>query len=132
MKKGKPISHDKSQIEVIIERFANSEKLCNLFNEFKIDRSTFNRKIQEFDLHTTYARARELHGDGFNDEIESIKEDLKNGVIDYSVARVLIDTVKWQACKFYPRMYGDKLDVTSDGQKMSTVINLLPSAGNKS
>ena len=100
--------HTKDRIEDIIYRFGNSEKLVDLFDEFGIDRSTFNRKVKEFELHTMYVQAREDHGDGFNDEIETVKRDLRDGKIDAATARALFDTIKWQAGKFYPKMYGDK------------------------
>ena len=45
--------------------------------------------------------------------------DLKKGRYDGSVARVLIDTLKWKASKYYPKMFGDKLDVTTDGEKIN-------------
>ena len=104
--------NEKQMIESI-DKFANGEKLVNLFKECKTDRTNFNHALKKYDLDAKYTRARELHGDGFNDEIEVIKTDLQKGKIDASSARVLIDTIKWQASKFYPKMYGDKatLDV---------------------
>ena len=43
---------------------------------------------------------------------------------------VLIDTEKWEACKFYPKMYGEKqaVEVTGkDGAPLAPpVINILP------
>ena len=32
-------------------------------------------------------------------------------------ARVLIDTEKWKACKFYPKMYGDRQELTLKAEK---------------
>ncbi|MFH2029695.1 MAG: hypothetical protein ABIJ40_03595 [Bacteroidota bacterium] len=122
MPKKKP-DFDKRTIEVIeemINRFANGEKLMNLFKEYKTDRVTFNDDVKRFDIYPKYARAREEHGDGFNDEIETIKQDLKDGKIEDKVARVLIDTIKWQASKFYPKMYGERIDITSKDQKIGS------------
>jgi len=115
----RPIKHNKEIILNIIEKFSNGEKLKDLFKEYDIVRTTFNDKLKEFGLLDMYARSRHLHGDGFNDEIEILKEEIKSGTLNHAEARVLIDTVKWQASKFYPKMYGDKIDVTTDGEKIT-------------
>lgn len=117
---GAPIRHNKKEIEQIIERFANGEKLPKLFKEYGIVRTTFLKKIEDYELENVYTCARHYHGDYFNDEIEDLKDKLLKGKIDQSSARVLIDTIKWQAAKFYPKMYGDKLDVTSENKAISS------------
>ena len=39
--------------------------------------------------------------------------------------RLRVDARKWMLGKMQPKKYGDKLDVTSDGEKISTtIINL--------
>jgi len=43
---------------------------------------------------------------------------------EITAANVLIQTNKWKASKFYPKMYGDKVDLTSDGDKIQT--NTIP------
>ena len=53
-------------------------------------------------------------------EIYQTLKDLKNKTIDASQARVLIDTYKWIASKYYPKMFGDKLDLTSKDEKIET------------
>ena len=55
-------------------------------------------------------------------EINQTMSDLKFGKIDAPSARVIIDTYKWMASKFYPKMFGDKLDVTTDGDKINNTI----------
>ena len=57
-------------------------------------------------------------------EIEDYKEKLLSGEIDPATARVLIDTSKWQAAKFYPKMFGDNkaVDVTSGGDKITDMV----------
>jgi len=120
-KQTKP-NRTKEVIEEMIDKFANSEKLINLFKEYQTTRTLFNHDVEKYELLAKYALAREFHGDGFNDEIEAIKEDLKKNKIEANAARVLIDTIKWQAAKFYPKMYGEKLDITTGGEKIGGVI----------
>jgi hypothetical protein len=38
--------------------------------------------------------------------------------------RLKIDTFKWQLGKMKPKVYGEKLDVTSGGDKISININV--------
>ena len=54
-------------------------------------------------------------------EINETMSDLKKGVIDASQARVIIDTLKWLASKYYPKMFGDKLDLTTKDEKINTI-----------
>jgi hypothetical protein len=58
------------------------------------------------------------------DRINQHQYDLKNGFLDAKTAKVLIDTDKWLASKFYPSMFGDKLvtenrNITADYEKSS-------------
>lgn len=79
--------------------------------------STFcDWKREKAELSDLYARARENKAEMVDSEMDRIMADLESGKINPNAARVLIDTLKWKASKYYPKMYGDKLDVTSDGQ----------------
>lgn len=72
-------------------------------------------------LKDAYARAREDRGDTCSDKIEEIEKKLEDGLIDSATARVLIDTEKWKAAKFYPKMYGDRVEQVHSGS-----VNVLP------
>ena len=43
---------------------------------------------------------------------------------DVNRARLKVDVIKWQLSKEEPRKYGDKLDVTSDGEKIVPIIQV--------
>jgi hypothetical protein len=55
-------------------------------------------------------------------QIEAMAEDIvdlsNDDSIDPNDKRIRIDTRKWLLSKLIPRTYGDKLDVTSDGQAL--------------
>lgn len=57
-------------------------------------------------------------------QIDEIWLGCKNGEYEPSVANVLIQTLKWKAAKYYPKMYGDnkQIDHTSKGEKIQTPI----------
>jgi hypothetical protein len=100
-------------IELILNRFADGEKLKDILKEDNMpSNGTLLRYIHNnIEFQKLYARAREFHGDQFNNEIEEIKSELKEGKLTANEARTLADIVKWQAAKFYPKMYGDKVAV---------------------
>ena len=46
------------------------------------------------------------------------KEMLLRKEIDPSTYNVLIQTLKWKMAKFYPKVFGEKLDLTSKDEKI--------------
>jgi hypothetical protein len=81
-----------------------------------------------------YARACEVRADAIFDDIIDIADDssgdkkvIQSGeVVDSEFvarSRIRIDARKWIASKLNPKKYGDKIDHTTDGEKIqSTVI----------
>lgn len=63
-----------------------------------------------------YARAREIQADTKFDEAWLIASTATNETVQ--VARLQVDTIKWQASKLAPKRYGDKatVDVNVDGE----------------
>lgn len=83
--------------------------------------STFRRwKRDNDELQTLYTRSIQDKSEMVIFEMYQTLKDLKNKTIDASQARVLIDTYKWIASKYYPKMFGDKLDLTSKDEKIET------------
>jgi hypothetical protein len=41
-------------------------------------------------------------------------------------SRLMIDARKWVAARLLPKKYGDKLDLTSDGDKLNQTVIILP------
>lgn len=78
-------------------------------------------KREHDELFKVYTRAIQDKAEMVVFEINQAMNDLRNGTIDAAQARVIIDTYKWMAAKFYPKMFGDKLDLTTDGEKINTV-----------
>lgn len=83
--------------------------------------STFRRwKRDNDELQTLYTRSIQDKSEMVIFEINQTMTDLKDKTIDASQARVLIDTYKWLASKYYPKMFGDKLDLTSKDEKIES------------
>ena len=75
---------------------------------------TFRRwKNENEELRTLYVNSQQDKGIALENEIDDTMKLVKEGVIDASTANVLIQTLKWKMAKFYPKVFGDKVDVTS-------------------
>ena len=81
-----------------------------------------------------YARAKEMQADWLADEIIQIADDGTNDTYTDSEgrertnfdniqrSRLRVDARKWVASKLKPKKWGDKLDVTSDGEKIAPIV----------
>ena len=72
-----------------------------------------------------YARAKQESADFDADNVNYIAELCLRGKVDPANARVAIDAYKWSAGKKKPKKYGDKLDVTSDGEALKSPTYIL-------
>lgn len=73
-------------------------------------------KHEEFSVQ--YARACAVRQEEKFDEIRDIAANTE----DVQRARLLVDVVKWQLSKEAPKKYGDKLDMTSGGEKLEGLV----------
>lgn len=88
---------------------------------------------EDKDLSERYARAREIRSDRLfeqmldianNEHLTEIINETPNGAtitrLDHDKHRRLqIDTIKWAIAKMAPKKYGDKIDVTTNGEKVN-------------
>lgn len=133
---------------VIIDRICEGESLRSIL--MHADRNilptmaVFLKWVsQDKELEKQYARAMEIRADSMFDEIIEIADesnadldigdDEKLRVIGESVqrSRLKVDARKWALSKMQPKKYGDKIDVTSDGDKIENTVTVfqLPDNG---
>lgn len=84
-----------------------------------------------------YARATEIRADKIFDEILTISDSTEDDIIidengnpitNHNVInrdRLRIDSRKWVLSKMQPKKYGDKLDVTSDNERLSSKLEVV-------
>ena len=96
----------------------------------------FFELIMEEDKKKRYARACELRADVIFEEMLEISDTPKLGettvVSDSGTSvktedmtqhrKLQVETRKWVLAKLAPKKYGDKLDVTSDGEKIAAAV----------
>jgi hypothetical protein len=75
------------------------------------------------DFRERYARAKEESADALSEDIKEIGEKTLKGEYDPQAARVAIDSYKWVAAKLKPKVYGDRIDMTSGGEKLAFGIS---------
>jgi hypothetical protein len=79
------------------------------------------------DFADMYARAREDRSEVRVEQIQDVIEDMRDGRIDYNVARVQIDVIKWQSGKENRGLYGDSSTTrlaNADGSNLDLVAAL--------
>ena len=81
-------------------------------------------KLHEFTSNTNHsARVREaliISASTFDDKAEQVLLDAKRDMVEIQRARELAQHYRWKASKRAPRVYGDKLDLTTDGNEIKS------------
>lgn len=112
--------------DTIIELLSNGESLKSILEKNKempsrpIVYTWLNEDNVNFDKEflNNYVRAREDSADIDAEKIQELAEKTLKGTYDPQSARIALDAYKWSAGKKKPKKYGDKLDLTTDGDKI--------------
>lgn len=138
---GRPTDFTPELAELICERIADGESLRAICRDDAMPCTAsvkrWLRKNEEF--RAQYAHAREEQAEAFLDEIIEIADDdsqdtsysdsgPKANTEWISRSKLRVDTRKWAMSKLAPKKYGDKLDVTSLGEKLppAAQVYILP------
>jgi hypothetical protein len=136
---GRHSTYNQATADKICEAISTSNKgVTHICANIGITATTlFKWLADNKDFAEQYARAREAQADFLADEILEIADDssrdtkveMKNGkmveVEDRewtNRSRLKVDARKWVASKLKPKKYGDKLDLTSGGDKIAPII----------
>ena len=113
----RPSEYDFELCKKICDEVANGENIISVLKESSYPSwSTFRRwKNENEELRTLYVNSQQDKGIALENEIDDVMQSLKAGEMEASVGNVLIQTLKWKMAKFYPKMFGDKLDVETNG-----------------
>jgi hypothetical protein len=112
----------REQVLAVIEHIEDGETEAEACRMVGIPNSSFRMAALREEVSVEYARAlAALAGDQAN-KLEEVVRDMRDGKVDWQVARVEIDARKWFASKFLPRRYGDRVDVTTNGKDLPTPI----------
>jgi hypothetical protein len=129
-----------SILNSIFDLIENGKSLRSALIEVKISSSTFFIWIDnDLEKSKQYARATELRSEILFDEILEIAYNTEEGIttketdkgVEVSTGdmlghrRLKIDAIKWSLSKMNPKKYGDKIDLTTDGDKLPNAIPIV-------
>jgi len=81
--------------------------------------TTFRRwKNNNDELRTLYVSSQQDKALALENEIDDLRDMLITKEIEYPIYNALVNTLKWKMAKMYPKVFGDKTDVTSGGEKI--------------
>lgn len=144
---GRPTKYNSKLTGKILERLACGESLRSICRDDDMPNMStiflWIRKHEEFS--NQYAKAKEEGATALFEEIFDIADDSGNDWMEnnnpdnpgwrfnndhYQRARLRVDVRKWALSKLQPKKYGEKLDLTSDGEKVQGVT-VLPAKKNE-
>jgi hypothetical protein len=118
----RPSEYDFEMCKEICSEVANGFNIKTVLKS-KAEYPTFqtwcNWKREHSELFDLYIKSIQDKADSVEEELESIYDMLKSKELDPASANVLIQTLKWKASKYYPKMFGDKVDLTTQGEKIN-------------
>ena len=81
-------------------------------------------------VYNQYINAIQDKSDMVDSEIDETLEAVKDGTLDPRAGNVIVQTLKWKAAKYYPKMFGDavKHDHTTSDGSMKPIITTLTDA----
>lgn len=120
---GRPSTYNIDLASEICEDVAGGGNIMDVLDKKKSYPSwpTFRRwKRDHIELRTLYVNAIQDKSEAVLFEIDQTLQELREGLIDASTANVIIQTLKWKAAKFYPKMFGDNkgIDITTKGESI--------------
>lgn len=102
-----------------IEEGENIKQILSSKNKSYPDFTTWCRwKNENDELHNLYTRSIQNKAEMIDAKIDEILDEVRTKKLEVPQARLIIDTLKWKAGKYYPKMFGDKVDLTSDGKEL--------------
>jgi hypothetical protein len=122
IKKTKPFKEQEiteKQVLDAINDYANGKTVKQVIDKLGIGYWSFYYLIEEkYKLLPMYTHAKQIHTSAIQAEMDDVIEKTKKGIYKSDVSRVVIDALKWKLSKYYPKMYGDKVDMTTNGKEI--------------
>lgn len=131
-KMGRPTKFTPELGDYICEMAGNGLSMRKIAKIIDIETRTIFQWLRVHpDFQHQYARAKtEETADAMAEHIHNIAEGTLSGEYEPQAARVAIDAYKWTAAKLMPKKYGDKIDMTSGGEKIAPVLVRFIDSGN--
>ena len=123
----RPSEYDFELCKEICDKIADGDNIKSILNSderYPSFPTWCKWKRENTELLNLYVNSIQDKGESVDAQIDEIWQGCKNGLYDASIANVLIQTLKWKASKYYPKMFGDKIQQEHSGEVTTTVISL--------
>ena len=120
----RPSDYNINLCEEVCDRIMNGENIKSILasdKKFPSFPTWCKWKRENSELLNLYVNAIQDKSESVDEQIDEIWLGCKNGEYEPSVANVLIQTLKWKAAKYYPKMFGDnkQIDVNLDDKRLT-------------
>lgn len=111
-------------IDLIIQKIAEGETYTTIAESIKVAKTTLFNFLDKPEYSARADEALQRSADSYADKAEDVLVNLKptSNQIEFQQARELSQLYRWKSGKRNPKKYGDKIDVTSDGEKIKHEI----------
>lgn len=117
----RPSEYDYSLCEEICDIIATGKNVIETLNSDSRfpDWTTFRRwKNNNEELRTLYVNSQQDKAIALENEIDDLRNMLLAKEIEYPTYNALVNTLKWKMAKMYAKLFGDKIDMTTGGEKI--------------
>ena len=116
--KGRPTDYSEALATEICTRILAGNSLSKVCKADDMpSRSSVNKWLAEnTDFSDNYVRACKIRRENRFEDLDEVVDTVE----DVQRARLKVDVIKWQLSKEEPKKYGDKIDMTSGGEKIES------------
>jgi len=107
-------------LDEIVEMILQGDSYKTIAQKLGINLSTLHKFTSNPNHSARVREALIISASTFDDKAEQVLKDAKGNMIEIQRARELAQHYRWKASKRAPKVYGDKLDLTTDGKELPT------------
>lgn len=107
------------KLDEILDLFSNGERFRSVAEKMQVSTRTLHKFLSKDENYKKYMLVLRESGDVYADKAEEILLTAPSDKIEIQRARELAQHYRWLSSKRNPKKYGDKLDVTSDNEKIN-------------
>lgn len=107
-------------VEEIISMLIDGKTYRKIADELNTPLSTLHDFTSKPEHSARVRQALEYSASTYADQAEEVLIKAEGNLVEIQRARELAQHYRWKASKRSPKKYGDKLDVTTDGEKITS------------
>lgn len=113
-------------IDFILAEILEGKSTFRIAKENGWKKTTLTDFLAKSDHSARVEKARKLSAETFADMAEEVLLNAESNAVEIARARELSQYYRWRARVSEPKKYGDKVDVTSDGEKLNQTVTIVP------